>query len=136
MLLIRLAREDEVRKLQPDFERLKAATSENVVGVIVTAQGKPPCDFVSRFFAPKLGINEDPVTGSAHSVLTPYWSAVLRKREMLAYQVSPRGGKLRVRSRPDDRVDIIGEAFVLVRGKLRLPKKPQLKSSLSPVATM
>ncbi len=122
MLLINLASEEELRNLQPDFERLKnAKTKENVNGIIITSKGKPPYDFVSRFFAPQLGINEDPVTGSAHSVLTPYWSKILAKTEMSAYQASARGGKLKVRLRPDNRVDIVGNTFTLMRGELHLP---------------
>ncbi|MFB3888073.1 MAG: PhzF family phenazine biosynthesis protein [Candidatus Bathyarchaeia archaeon] len=122
MLLLRVSGEDVVRRLQPDFDRLKATQNkETSMGVIVTARGNGPFDFVSRFFGPQLGINEDPVTGSSHSVLTPYWSRILAKREMLAYQASARGGKLRVRLRSDNRVDLVGEAFILIRGALRLP---------------
>jgi PhzF family phenazine biosynthesis protein len=123
MLLINLASEEELRNLQPDFERLKnTKTKKNVNGIIITSKGKPPYDFISRFFAPQLGINEDPVTGSAHSVLTPYWSKILAKTEMSAYQASARGGKLKVRLRPDNRVDIIGNTFTLMRGELHLPR--------------
>jgi PhzF family phenazine biosynthesis protein len=130
MLLIRMASEDELRRLRPDFERLEAAkTRENVVGVIVTSQGKPPYDYVLRFFAPKLGIDEDPVTGSAHSVLAPYWSTILGEKEMAAHQASARGGKVKVRLRSDGRVDLVGEAFVLIKGELRLPELFTEKSS-------
>ena len=79
-----------MRALQPDFARLKTL---GVRGVMVTALAtSPEFDFVSRFFAPGVGIDEDPVTGSAHCCLAPYWSLVLNKREFTAYQASARGG--------------------------------------------
>jgi len=74
------------------------------------------CDFVSRYFAPAGGIPEDPVTGSAHSVLTPYWADRLGKTSMLARQVSKRGGLLKVELR-GDRVSIAGQAVLYMRGK-------------------
>ena len=82
--------EDEVRALQPDFEKLKTLDR---MGVIVTAPGRT-ADFVSRFFAPGAGIPEDPVTGSAHCTLTPYWARRLDKAKLRAQQVSTRGGEL------------------------------------------
>ena len=88
--LLALASEAEVRVLAPDFAAL--AQLEHG-GVIVTAPGAD-CDFVSRFFAPRLGVPEDPVTGSAHCVLVPYWAARLGKNELHARQLSPRGGEL------------------------------------------
>ena len=82
--------EDEVRTLQPNFEALKTLDR---LGVIATAPGKT-ADFVSRFFAPGAGVPEDPVTGSAHCTLTPYWARRLDKTKMRAFQVSARGGEL------------------------------------------
>ena len=82
--------EEEVRALQPDFEKLKTLDR---LGVIVTAPGKT-ADFVSRFFAPGAGVPEDPVTGSAHCTLTPYWARRLEKTKLRAFQVSTRGGEL------------------------------------------
>ena len=73
---------------------------------------------VSRFFAPRVGINEDPVTGSAHTLLTSYWSAQLGKTEMLAYQASARGGEIGVRMAENDRVELTGNAVVIFRGEL------------------
>ena len=84
------ASEPEVRALCPDFGRLKRL---DAVGVIATAPGAS-CDFVSRFFAPAAGIDEDPVTGSAHCTLIPFWSARLAKKKLRALQVSARGGEL------------------------------------------
>ena len=89
-LLLVLASEAEVRGLSPDMAAL-ARLEHN--GVIATAPGAE-CDFVSRFFAPRLGVPEDPVTGSAHCVLVPYWAARLGKNKLHARQLSPRGGEL------------------------------------------
>lgn len=119
MLLLHLAEGETVRRLRPDFERLGAAMeTADLHGPIVTAAGTPPYDFISRFFAPGLGINEDPVTGSAHTVLAPYWAARLGREALSAYQASARGGELRVRLLPGARVEIVGEAIVVVRGTL------------------
>ncbi len=77
----------------------------------------PEFDFISRFFAPGSGIDEDPVTGSAHVCLAPYWSKKLGKAEMVGYQASPRGGVVRVRS-SGDRVYLGGQAVTVLRGEL------------------
>jgi predicted PhzF superfamily epimerase YddE/YHI9 len=107
-----------VRELAPDMTRLAAI---DVHGVIVTAPGdRPGLDFVSRFFVPQQGIPEDPVTGSAHCTLIPWWAERLGKPELLAHQVSRRGGELRCRLR-GDRVDIGGRAVTVARGVLLLP---------------
>lgn len=89
-LLVVLGSETAVRDLVPDMNRLAQLDCR---GLIVTARGDE-CDFVSRFFAPRVGVPEDPVTGSAHCVLIPYWSRELGKVELHARQVSPRGGEL------------------------------------------
>ena len=108
--------EQRIRKLKPDFTKLSALS---IRGLIVTAKAKtPPYDFVSRFFAPRVGINEDPVTGSAHSVLGPYWKNRLKKDELLGYQASKRGGVIRVRV-GDRRVFIGGKAVTALRSELR-----------------
>ena len=86
--------------------------------VVVTAIGDK-ADFVSRNFAPKLGIPEDPVTGSAHCELIPYWSKILNKKEMLAYQLSERGGKIYCIDN-NERVSIGGEAITFFRGEITL----------------
>jgi len=120
-LLIHVADEKTLLNLKPDFEQMKSVRSkEDVKGVIVTSLSRPPYDFVSRFFAPWLGINEDPVTGAAHTVLAPYWSKILRKQEMFAYQASSRGGELVVRLHSNDRVDLIGNAVIVLKGELYL----------------
>ena len=106
-----------VRELQPDLARLKSFCTRGR-GVIVTAQAETSgFDFVSRFFAPGAGIDEDPVTGSAHCCLGPFWMARLHKNEFTAYQASPRGGVVRVRI-AGDRVFLGGEAVTVLKGEL------------------
>jgi PhzF family phenazine biosynthesis protein len=107
--------EADVQSLQPDFTLLKTL---DAFGLIVTALGKD-CDFVSRFFAPQAGINEDPVTGSAHCTLIPYWAQRLGKVELVARQVSWRGGELFCRQ-VGDRVLIGGKAVLYLRGEIEL----------------
>ncbi len=116
-VLAELASEAEVRSLAPDFSRLRTVSPAGR-GVIVTARSEAPdYDFVSRFFAPAAGIDEDPVTGSAHCALGPYWMAKLGKSEMRAYQASARGGALGVRV-AGDRVFLTGHAVTVLRGEL------------------
>jgi PhzF family phenazine biosynthesis protein len=113
--IVEVASEDEVRALDPDHSQLRRIPAR---GVIVTSRSaSPEFDFVSRFFAPGSGVDEDPVTGSAHCCLTPYWSAKLGKDEMTAYQASRRGGVVRVRL-AGDRVKLAGEAVTVLRGEL------------------
>lgn len=113
--LVQLATEAEVRDLKPDFARLCQLP---VRGVIVTSRAATPdYDFVSRFFGPGSGINEDPVTGSAHCALAPFWHDRLHKTEFLAYQASSRGGMLKVRLE-GDRVFLSGQAVTVLRGEL------------------
>lgn len=121
-LLIHLHGEKDVRNLKPNFELMRSLDSgkEKIEGVIVTASGKAPFDFVSRFFAPWIGIDEDPVTGAAHTVLAPYWSKILKKKVMRAYQASLRGGELIVRVKSGDRVELIGNAVMVFKGTLYL----------------
>jgi PhzF family phenazine biosynthesis protein len=120
-ILIRVEDPETVRSLVPDFNLMVQDTHGlDVNGVMVTAPGDPPYDFTSRFFAPWWGVDEDPVTGAAHTVLTPYWSALLDKEEMYAHQASSRGGSLVVRMAPDDRVNLIGNAVIVMRGELRI----------------
>jgi len=106
--------EDEVRALTPDFIALDAV---DTWGVIATAPGDRDIDFVSRFFAPRQGIAEDPVTGSAHCSLTPYWAERLGKDVMEARQVSNRGGKLTCTLR-GNRVGIAGHVTPYMEGRL------------------
>ncbi len=105
----------EVRALRPDFAALKHL---DCLGIIATAPGDD-CDFVSRFFAPAAGVDEDPVTGSAHCTLIPYWAARLVKNKLFARQVSQRGGELFCES-AGDRVHIGGKAVLYLRGEIVL----------------
>ena len=111
--LIEVGSEDELRALRPDHGRLRRVP---VRGVIVTSRAHE-YDFVSRFFGPGVGIDEDPVTGSAHCALTPYWAEKLGRTEMTAYQASARGGIVRVRL-DGDRVKMRGQAVTVLRGEL------------------
>lgn len=118
-MLIELASAAEVEAVRPNFPALLASASrEEAYGVIITAPGEPPYDFVSRFFAPWSGIDEDPVTGSSHTVLGPFWGERLGKRRMRARQVSARGGEMEVELLPEGRVALEGTARVLARGHL------------------
>ena len=113
--LLELASEGAVRSADPDFRRLAAL---KVRGVIITARASEgPYDVVSRFFAPGSGVDEDPVTGSAHCTLGPFWASRLGKRELLAYQASARGGVVRVRVE-EDRVKLGGQAVTVLQGRL------------------
>ncbi len=114
-LMAIVASEEDVRNLKPDMGKIAALETR---GVIVTAPGKE-CDFVSRFFAPKHGIPEDPVTGSAHCLLTPYWAKRLGKTRMTARQLSARGGELVVELN-GDRVLISGHAAPYMIGTIRI----------------
>ena len=113
--LLEVESEDIVRNLKPDFTALK---SFGVRGVIVTSKSRmKDFDFVSRFFAPGAGIDEDPVTGSSHCALGPYWQTILHKNEFMAYQASARGGIVKVRC-INDRVLLGGKAVTVLRGEL------------------
>ena len=107
--------EDIVKNLKPDYSLLKNAEAR---GIIATAQGDT-VDFVSRFFAPAVGINEDPVTGSAHTLLTPFWANKLKKNKMSALQLSLRGGQLFC-TLNNDRVLIAGNAVTYLKGEIEI----------------
>ncbi|MDY0020520.1 MAG: PhzF family phenazine biosynthesis protein, partial [Anaerolineae bacterium] len=107
--------EAAIRALVPDMAALMDVDS---LGVIVTAPGEY-ADFVSRFFAPRVGVPEDPVTGSAHCTLIPYWSNRLGKAEMIAWQVSERGGELFCTDL-GERVKVAGQAVLYMQGTIRL----------------
>ncbi len=113
--LVEVECETELRALRPDHASLRRIP---VRGVIVTARSASPAfDFVSRFFAPGSGIDEDPVTGSSHTALGPYWGKKLGKTEMTAYQASPRGGVVRLRL-DGDRIVLGGQAVTVIQGIL------------------
>jgi len=113
--LVELESEDAVRGLKPDLAALERVDAR---GIIVTARATTPgFDFVSRFFAPQTGVPEDPVTGSAHCALAPFWSERLHRPELTGYQASARGGVVRVRL-AGDRVVLGGQAITVLRGEL------------------
>lgn len=113
--LVVVESEEQVRGLKPDMAKLAGLEA---LGIIVTAPGRT-CDFVSRFFAPDAGVPEDPVTGSAHCTLVPYWSHRLGKKRLHALQVSARGGELFCEDR-SDRVCIAGNAALYLQGHILL----------------
>ncbi|MGD0278278.1 MAG: PhzF family phenazine biosynthesis protein [Smithella sp.] len=115
-LLVVFEDEYTIRNMKPDFEKLKQI--RGAFAVIVTAQGEKS-DFVSRFFAPNAGIPEDPVTGSAHCTLIPYWADRLKKNQLHAFQLSKRGGELFCEN-AGDRVRISGHAVLYASGELYL----------------
>ncbi len=114
-LLVQLADEKMVRSLRPDMAEIAAM---DVQGIIVTSEAiSEGFDFVSRYFAPRMGIPEDPVTGSAHCSLGPFWAERLGRRELVGYQVSSRGGTVRVKVE-NGGVVLGGQAVTVVRGTL------------------
>jgi PhzF family phenazine biosynthesis protein len=114
-LLVELETEDQVRGLCPDIRRLEQFS---VRGVIVTGRSSSrDYDFVSRFFAPRVGVDEDPVCGSAHCCLGPYWAEKLARPALIAHQVSYRGGVVKIRIE-GPRVVLIGQAVTVLRGEL------------------
>ncbi|MEQ8523670.1 PhzF family phenazine biosynthesis protein [Gracilimonas sp.] len=113
--MVVLDSEEEVASLQPDFRMLNEVDAR---GIIVTAPGDE-VDFVSRFFAPQSGIDEDPVTGSAHTKTAPYWSQKLKKEELEARQISKRVGNLTCRMK-GDRAEILGKAVTYLKGEIIL----------------
>jgi predicted PhzF superfamily epimerase YddE/YHI9 len=113
--LVELVSERAVRELTPDLAGLGGFSHR---GIVVTAAGDGPYDFVSRFFGVGVGVPEDPVTGSAHTALTPFWSERLGRTEMLAYQASRRGGEVRVVLK-GDRTLLTGHAVTVIEGELK-----------------
>jgi PhzF family phenazine biosynthesis protein len=114
-LLVELNKQEDVQHAKPDFTALKKSGEK----VIITAPGIEGIDFVSRFFAPSVGIDEDPVTGSAHSQLIPFWSEKLNKKKMHAKQLSQRGGELWV-GHWGDRVSIAGQCVFYMKGEIEI----------------
>ena len=113
--LVLLEREQDVQNLQPDLARLATLDAR---GVIVTAPAaSEEYDFVSRFFAPRVGVPEDPVTGSAHCCLAPFWCQRLEKAALTGYQASRRGGFVRCHLQ-GERVELSGQAVMILRGQL------------------
>ncbi len=112
---IELESEAAVRALKPDFALLKALGKRGVLVTAAAASEESPYHFVSRFFAPTSGVDEDPVTGSAHCALAPYWAEKLDRVALVGYQASARGGMVRVRLRAG-RVELRGQAITIFQG--------------------
>jgi PhzF family phenazine biosynthesis protein len=113
--LIEVESEAEVRAVKPDFALLRSIPVRGVMITSIASSGE--YDFVSRFFAPAVGVNEDPVTGSAHCCLGPYWGKKLNKKQLIAYQASERGGQITVRLN-QERVFLGGQAVTVMEGKI------------------
>jgi PhzF family phenazine biosynthesis protein len=114
-LLITIESAEQLRELRPDFGALSRVGGRGII--VTTRSDADEYDFISRFFAPAAGVDEDPVTGSAHCALGPYWGAALRKRHLVGYQASPRGGVVGVRCE-GERVALVGEAITVLRGEI------------------
>jgi PhzF family phenazine biosynthesis protein len=116
-LIIEVAAEEQVRKYVPHISELEKI---DYSGIVITSKGTYPYDFVSRIFAPKKKINEDPVTGSTHCKLAYYWQQKLNKSTFLAYQASPRGGQIEILI-TGDRVHLTGNAVTVLKGEWITP---------------
>ncbi len=116
--LVHLKDPARISEIKPDFQRMLEFQPDAFIGVIVTAEGDE-YDFISRFFAPWVGVKEDPVTGSAHTVLGPYWYGILGKTRFRAYQASPRGGEMLVELEGKS-VFLTGKAVTVFEGELLL----------------
>jgi len=120
-LIIRVKDKSVILKLNPNFNEMKSIKfKDDIKGVAITTSDSNKYDFVTRYFNPWAGINEDPVTGSVHTVLASYWGEILNKVEMKAYQASPRGGELILKIN-DDRVELIGDAIIVLKGEIYTP---------------
>ncbi len=115
--LLELPDQSAVANVRPDFRALRELQTVERGLIVTAAADDPAVDFVSRFFAPGAGIDEDPVTGSAHCTLTPYWARKLGTTDLVARQISTRGGDLRTRLQ-GSRVEIRGQAVTVLRGRL------------------
>lgn len=115
--LVEVESEEKLGEIAPDHNKLAELTERGVI--VTSASSLPSYDFVSRFFAPAVGVAEDPVTGSAHCNLGPYWKDRLHKDELIAYQDSDRGGEIKVKvDEQNDRVILGGQAVVVFKGTL------------------
>lgn len=120
MMLAVFETADEVRALKPDFAKVAALPSDGLIATAPAGPDDAQADFVSRYFAPSAGIDEDPVTGSAHCTLAPYWNERLRKADLLGRQVSQRGGEVRCHVR-GDRVILSGRVSPYLEGRISVP---------------
>ncbi len=112
--ILELENHDMVHNVMPNLDAIRELEGP---GIIITSRGLDKYDFVSRYFAPKIGINEDYVTGSAHCALASYWSGLLNKKEFTAYQDSERGGEIKLKIK-GEKVELIGDCVTLLKGNL------------------
>lgn len=119
-LVFHLKEQKEVVNVCPRYEELKKLEVEEIKGVGITAACNEKYHFISRYFNPWAGVNEDPVTGSVHTLLASYWSNILGTKELKAYQASHRGGELTLRIKENDRLEIIGKAKIIFIGELNI----------------
>lgn len=118
-VVIQLKTEADVLGITPEFEKMKQLKFEtDVKGIGVTCVGNAEYDFISRYFNPWAGVNEDPVTGSVHTLLAAYWGRILNKSVMKAYQASERGGEIALRVSDGNRVELAGQAITVLKGEL------------------
>ena len=118
-VVIKLNSIKEVSELKPNYEKMKAiAFKTDIKGVGVTCKGDENYDFISRYFNPWVGINEDSVTGSVHTLLANYWKGILNKNILKAYQASERGGEMLLNILNDNRVELIGKAVIVLKGEI------------------
>lgn len=123
-VIIRVDSEEQILNLNPDFNQMKSLKfKEDIKGVALTTNNTNKYDFLSRYFNPWAGINEDPVTGSVHTVLAKYWTDILNKKQFIAYQASNRGGKLNLKIRDEERLEVIGDAIIVLKGDIYLQDK-------------
>lgn len=118
-VFIELDSEETLLKLKPNFDGLKQSKGSGVL--VTTASSSENLDFISRYFAPWVGVNEDPVTGSAHCALTIYWSKKLSKSKLKGYQASDRGGYLDTELLTNGRIKLIGSAVTVIKGVMQIP---------------
>jgi len=114
-IMLVFEKQEDIEKLKPNLSIIEQLDAR---GLIVTAKGNE-CDFVSRFFGPKVGVDEDPVTGSAHTTLANFWANELNKNELLAEQISFRKGKIKCK-KVNDRVQITGKAILFMKGEITI----------------
>ncbi|MUJ39698.1 PhzF family phenazine biosynthesis protein [Aliivibrio fischeri] len=118
-VFIEIDSEKALLNLQPNFDALKQITGRGVL--ITTRSTDERLDFISRYFAPWVGVNEDPVTGSAHCALTIYWSEKLNKLKLKGFQASSRGGYIDTELQPNGRIKLIGSAITVIKGIMQVP---------------
>ncbi len=118
MVIIEVKGKQKLLSLKPDFKKL-TESQRNIKAVVITSRSEEnEYDFYSRCFCPWIGINEDPVTGSSHSILAGYWNSILNKKELSAFQISSRGGYLKIKILNDKEIEVSSQARIVLEGEL------------------